>query len=324
MIQRLFLNAGIALNYCHDRSNLSDEKMKILEENASGISIIHVVDSLNDGSEGQYPEWLMKVQSRQGYCLLLEIEEADYDEAYLRAIFYEKNIDGLWKEIVFADGRLKEYRITSDGSVSFRGEKLTDLLNTEKQQFAEQLDEEKKRREEAEERRAEYLEQKQLETEKRRAEQRKRHEEHEALEKQQAEKRKIDETRTSGEKRLRNENFIKKRKADFEQQETQVRDLEGNRWIKCEFCGKIAMDSEFSSYGGPGHINLGTCKVCSANKTLVKVVNKKQERLPRKTYDPTICPECGHRLIEKNGRNGRFIGCTGFPQCRYTRSIRSV
>lgn len=317
-------NAGIALNYCHDRSNLSDEKMKILEENASGISIIHVVDSLNGGSDGQYPEGLMKVQNRQGYCLLLEIEESDYDKADLRAIVYEKNIDGLWKEIVFADGRLKEYRIASDGSVSFRGEKLTDLLNTEKQRFAEQLDEERRRREEAKRRNVENLKQKQLESEKRRAEQRKRQEELEALEKQQAEKRKFDETRASEEKRLRNENFIKNRKADFEQQETQVRDLEGNRWIKCEFCGKIAMDAEFSSYGGPGHINLGTCKVCSANKTLVKVVNKKQERLPRKTYNPTICPECGHRLIEKNGRNGRFIGCTGFPQCRYTRSIRSV
>ena len=31
---------------------------------------------------------------------------------------------------------------------------------------------------------------------------------------------------------------------------------------------------------------------------------------------------CGSKLVEKNGRNGRFIGCSGFPKCRYTRSIR--
>ena len=37
-------NRRIALNYCHDRVNLSDEKLQILEENANGISIIHVVD----------------------------------------------------------------------------------------------------------------------------------------------------------------------------------------------------------------------------------------------------------------------------------------
>jgi ssDNA-binding Zn-finger/Zn-ribbon topoisomerase 1 len=30
----------------------------------------------------------------------------------------------------------------------------------------------------------------------------------------------------------------------------------------------------------------------------------------------------GNKLVEKNGRNGRFIGCTDFLNCRYTRSMR--
>lgn len=33
------------------------------------------------------------------------------------------------------------------------------------------------------------------------------------------------------------------------------------------------------------------------------------------------CPECGHNLIIKNGRNGKFIGCSGFPVCKYIRPI---
>ncbi len=65
-------NAGIALNYCHDRVKLSDEKLSILEENSNGIHIIHVVDFLNGGSDGQYPEGLMKIQTKQGYLLLRE------------------------------------------------------------------------------------------------------------------------------------------------------------------------------------------------------------------------------------------------------------
>jgi DNA topoisomerase-1 len=32
------------------------------------------------------------------------------------------------------------------------------------------------------------------------------------------------------------------------------------------------------------------------------------------------CPECSAPLIYKHGRNGRFIACTGFPDCRYTRN----
>ncbi len=33
------------------------------------------------------------------------------------------------------------------------------------------------------------------------------------------------------------------------------------------------------------------------------------------------CPESSHPLVYKRGRYGRFIGCTGFPDCRYTEPI---
>ncbi len=34
-----------------------------------------------------------------------------------------------------------------------------------------------------------------------------------------------------------------------------------------------------------------------------------------------ICPQCGKPLAIKRGRFGDFLACTGFPTCRYTRSI---
>ncbi len=33
------------------------------------------------------------------------------------------------------------------------------------------------------------------------------------------------------------------------------------------------------------------------------------------------CPECGHKLSIRLGRSGRFIGCTNYPACTYTRAI---
>lgn len=30
------------------------------------------------------------------------------------------------------------------------------------------------------------------------------------------------------------------------------------------------------------------------------------------------CPRCGGQLIERNGKYGRFIGCSNYPKCRYT------
>ncbi len=33
------------------------------------------------------------------------------------------------------------------------------------------------------------------------------------------------------------------------------------------------------------------------------------------------CPKCGKQLSIRLGRRGRFIGCTGFPECDYTRNL---
>ncbi|MBX5450296.1 MAG: type I DNA topoisomerase [Thermogemmatispora sp.] len=34
-----------------------------------------------------------------------------------------------------------------------------------------------------------------------------------------------------------------------------------------------------------------------------------------------LCPECGRKLVIRSGRFGRFISCSGFPECRYGRSF---
>jgi DNA topoisomerase-1 len=33
------------------------------------------------------------------------------------------------------------------------------------------------------------------------------------------------------------------------------------------------------------------------------------------------CPECGKPLMVRSGRRGKFVGCSGFPACRYTRDL---
>ena len=34
-----------------------------------------------------------------------------------------------------------------------------------------------------------------------------------------------------------------------------------------------------------------------------------------------LCPECGRNLIIRTGRFGRFVSCSNFPECRYSRSF---
>jgi len=50
-----------------------------------------------------------------------------------------------------------------------------------------------------------------------------------------------------------------------------------------------------------------------------------REKMPRMEFKPEptgeLCPECGEPLLFRQGRYGKFIGCSGFPKCRYTSPI---
>jgi len=42
---------------------------------------------------------------------------------------------------------------------------------------------------------------------------------------------------------------------------------------------------------------------------------------PYKPEEVGECPECGKSLLKRSGRYGEFIGCSGFPKCRFTCSV---
>jgi hypothetical protein len=308
----------IALVYSHERVNIADEKIKLLESNSQGIRILYIVDIMNGGSNGQYPEGLMKIQDIQGYCLLLTVTEAVYETAVMKAVFYAKDIDGLWQEVSFAYGPLRDFSINDDGKVVFDGKTLDEIKDKKEKEFNRDLEAEKKRRMEKEKRRAEHMiklqEQKEAELARQAEEAAKRKA---ALE----EKQRLEEEQSQAKIKKRDEEFKRSIQSTITQQKTPVIDSEGNRWIKCEFCGKIAKDSEFAMYGGPGRVNIGTCYECIKNNPAAKP--KPQEPTPKEKsiLDPNTCPECGGQLRIRSGKRGKFIGCSNFPACRYTRDL---
>jgi DNA topoisomerase I len=60
-------------------------------------------------------------------------------------------------------------------------------------------------------------------------------------------------------------------------------------------------------------------------KPFKKLVDDVEQNVARKdvTQEATdeVCPKCGKPLTIRLGRRGRFIGCSGFPDCDYTRSL---
>jgi len=45
------------------------------------------------------------------------------------------------------------------------------------------------------------------------------------------------------------------------------------------------------------------------------------QSLKQQHKSKNVCPKCGGNLVERNGRQGPFIGCERFPKCRYTRAL---
>ena len=50
----------------------------------------------------------------------------------------------------------------------------------------------------------------------------------------------------------------------------------------------------------------------------------KDKTKPHKHEEVGECPECGEKLLKRSGRYGEFIGCSGFPKCRFTCSVEEL
>ena len=255
----------LAVSYSCNRANLSDEKMEILRANSSGIRLIYIVDALNSCGNGQYPEALMKVQERQGYCLLLDVEEMEYSTAKLSAVFYAQDCTGLWREIEFAAGALREFSISEYGRLLYQHAPLAALCEWKKSEFEREVQQEKIRREQQMKELLERPEREQKQRPKRTQTLPVRRPQNTKSERQRAMEKLVHEKEEAGrraQKKQREEAFRQTLAEQLNQQETQVIDPDGNRWVKCRYCGRVDKTTAFSSYGGRGSVNLGTCKIC--------------------------------------------------------------
>lgn len=293
---------SIGISYCHDRVNISNEKLKHLADHSAYISLVHILDACNFRADGQYPEAEMKIQNLQGFCLLLDInDKLDYYKADMRAVFYAQNLDGLWEEISICDSKLSNYAFDR-GMLTCNGVAITGLAIRAKKEYAAKLEAEREERVLARKQREAYEREKRSLAEKRRLEFLKQKEEQRIEVEKSAEKDDME--------------YVKN---NIDQQNKPVVDSKGVRWIRCEFCKKIATDSEFTSYGGANHINLGTCKACRANNPKAQISRKmiSSNKPAMSKRDPNECPRCGGKIVEKIGRYGRFRSCSNFPRCDY-------
>ena len=232
----LIKSKKLALSYHFDKMNLIDDKLDILESNSNGLKTIYVLDNKNRINNGQYPERLIKIQRKQGYCLFLELENInykqtqleslDYNKTKLIAAFYIKNARGKWEEIKFEENLLKNFSFDISGNIIINGENLKQKLNDAADKFYD-----------------EYIKEEAILQE----------EEKLRLAEEQANHKKfLEEQHRKSQIRNSKNNLIgrsvygnifvsqdKIKQIDITQRKENFIDENNNRWIKCKYCKEI-------------------------------------------------------------------------------------
>ena len=95
-----------------------------------------------------------------------------------------------------------------------------------------------------------------------------------------------------------------------------IEGLQNGDMKECPKCKEIRNENDFkdaSLISGYGRF----CKYCKHPS----ISNISTKREPSKIDNSRHCPRCSSGMILRNGRRGKFYGCSRFPRCRGTREI---
>lgn len=54
---------------------------------------------------------------------------------------------------------------------------------------------------------------------------------------------------------------------------------------------------------------------------IFKYFKNKNKDVSNTQTENNICPKCGGSLILREGKYGKFYGCTNYPKCKFTKEI---
>ena len=293
-------NKQIGICYWLNDANITDEKISEIGKYEELYKAIYIADIGNRLGNEQYPEFIMKIQSTQGYALFMEIGASPNINPLQAGKFIVclnvKSFKGTWEEIKVAEGKLENYSVNEEGQLTYRNEPVSILVRKAKEEYQalqEHEREEYLRREK--ERKEREMEQKLLlvKTE-------------DEILPAQILKAKLEDISSS-------RGFSSIIQQQVLQNSNIVTDLFGKRWLQCKFCKKISIEDDFSSYGGEDGPAVGVCYNCKnyAVEELLKKAKSIKVKAP-------MCPLCGGVLKEKTGPYGSFLGCSKYPSCRFT------
>lgn len=84
-------------------------------------------------------------------------------------------------------------------------------------------------------------------------------------------------------------------------------------------CHKLTALAEYYGINPDGaHRALNDCRM---NQQIFELLGKEMKNPSAAAKAVPKCPKCGSVLKKRNGKFGEFWGCSGYPDCKYTRNV---
>ena len=114
-------------------------------------------------------------------------------------------------------------------------------------------------------------------------------------------------------------NFYKPFMEELRKAKTNMRDIKREEIptdLLCEKCGKPMV----IKWGKNGRFLACTnYPACKNTKNFIQ--DEKGEIQPEEKTTDIPCPLCGKPMLSRQGRFGKFLGCSGYPECKHTINI---
>ncbi|HMJ48946.1 MAG TPA: type I DNA topoisomerase [Burkholderiales bacterium] len=92
------------------------------------------------------------------------------------------------------------------------------------------------------------------------------------------------------------------------------------RYVDYDFTAKLEDELDLVSTGKRKWIPLLEDFWTGFNRLIEDKKHLSRKEVTQEKLDE-VCPKCGKQLTVRLGRRGKFVGCSGFPACDYTRSL---
>lgn len=249
----------VGLCYWNKSDNITSDKVSAVESCEDIRNIVYITDISNAGTDGQYQEFMNKIQNVQGYNLFLNLNTKDmqkvlYEKIVLDVRVFVKTYIGFWKEVCVLSDTLSNYSFSPDMEFLHNGESVRGVV-------AREIDLFKKKDTEQEEN--ERIRQEELKAEQERRETEKEHAAKEWMETRESRLRKIENEYAY--KKTYTEDGEKIEDIDFATYGKPVINQLGCRFKKCKICGRHSIESYFVDEGEESDSNFSICIDCNRN-----------------------------------------------------------